>query len=619
MEANPGLPPDDLNLDDLEAEQVRAALTIERYERGRQARKEAEVRRRARESNHQHRKQEYEAGGRLVIGAPLRSKVHRETLEVEGSNGIYRQSWSESGPLGILHDRKKQEEHRKQEVAAMAKLRRVRSIVECTCGGIFEAEDTICQDCGQPRPKDNETALRKAKVERLRRNAAGKADPDADEESVRVRQVSALEVGAEGSEAPSRSKRKRKIRGQEGIAADPAAREMAAEISGRVDGLEKQMMGLRVLVSRIPEHLKVILDTYLADIELDPGACNAKAARVHTPKHKTSQEPRQLLDGTLQQPESERSPGVAPAGRTIRESTEGPPPLKVASTPSRSPAVGSSSQRSGKGQIRTKATARRRLEKSPTSLVTALELDAEGSQDPLLASVKSGDEARALAILKRTHNDSVNLKDRKNRTVFHWAASRGLAQLSAALLNRHDFTVDNDRDTQGWTALHHGAASGSTAVVRVLLDHAQFSEIDAVDSDGHTALHVAAHQGHAEVCATLLEHQNFNGANVKDSMARTALHAAARNGHVEACRALLYYRRFSEVGAQDFSGYTALDYAAFKGHAEACKVLLLHPRFAEVASKAKGYEGLLALDLVSGEAGRVLQNALQQLRAAGQI
>mmetsp|Transcript_112991 Transcript_112991/g.205444 ORF Transcript_112991/g.205444 Transcript_112991/m.205444 type:complete len:628 (-) Transcript_112991:45-1928(-) len=583
--------------EDDEAARVKAAITIEKYERGRQSRMQAKDLKVAREVEMDN---EY---GQMVIGESLKAQPRRETIH--GSDGIYRQDWNESGPLGILHDRKKQEERRQLEVKTMAKDHGPRlGAMECTCGALFEPEDLVCQECGEPRSKENEAAQRKAKLAKLRLNATGR--DSVYEIALETHQAPAHDITAEtplSRSLSTRSKRKRK-NGQEGIAADPTAREMAAEISGRVDGLEKQLTGLRVLVNRIPEHLKVILDTYLSGLDLETLPRNAKAARNQASRE--AQDSRQLLD-VFGQPEKSRNDG------------EGPPPLKVRDAPSTRQEVGTVARRAGGRQASAKAPSRRQPEKKdPSPLPASDPPDAQSSEHPFTVAVKAGDEAKALAILRKERSP-VNEEDRKSRNAIHWAASRGLAQVCVALLNRHDFFMDNDKDIQGWTALHHAAAQGSVPVVRVLLDHTQFHEVDAVDVDGQTALHVAAHQGQAEACSALLEHPNFNAANQKDTMERTALHVAARHGHTEACRALLYYRRFSEVGAQDFSGYTALDYAAFKGHAETCKVLLMHPRFAEVASKAKGYEGLLAVDLVSGEAERVLESALQQLRAAGHI
>jgi len=106
----------------------------------------------------------------------------------------------------------------------------------------------------------------------------------------------------------------------------------------------------------------------------------------------------------------------------------------------------------------------------------------------------------------------VNAKSRFGRTVLHYAAWDGRADICKALIERPDFTEVNAKECYGRTALHCAALTGHADVCRLLLSHPGFTELEARDRIGNlTAVDLALRCGHAAALEALRETaSNYN-------------------------------------------------------------------------------------------------------------
>jgi len=123
----------------------------------------------------------------------------------------------------------------------------------------------------------------------------------------------------------------------------------------------------------------------------------------------------------------------------------------------------------------------------------------------------------------------VNEKDSKDRTVFHYIALRGHAELCAKLLERPDFQGCDLADKERSTALHLAAGNRHAGCVRAIIDSGRLTSINARDLNNRTALHLAALRADKECYEAIAAHEDCSP-EIPDRSGRSAAEYAAERG-----------------------------------------------------------------------------------------
>ena len=166
-------------------------------------------------------------------------------------------------------------------------------------------------------------------------------------------------------------------------------------------------------------------------------------------------------------------------------------------------------------------------------LVTASVAGAQAPKDTrLIAAIKSGDTATALALLQRKID--VNATEPDGTTALHWA-------------------VRNDDMTLAGRLIRAGA------------------NVKAANRYGVTPIAIACENGSAAAVGRLLE-AGVN-ANATGPLGETALHLCARTGKVEAAKVLLANGAMVDA-VESWRGQTPLMWATAQGHPEMMKALI---------------------------------------------
>ena len=181
----------------------------------------------------------------------------------------------------------------------------------------------------------------------------------------------------------------------------------------------------------------------------------------------------------------------------------------------------------------------------------------------------------------------VEVRDAKNLTPLHVAASRGKSDIAQLLI---DFGADvhGPTDDGEWSPLVFAAYRGHVEVARILLENGA-----GVTADDGNPIHFSGQRKHKELCRLLVEYGAVDGlieSNDADALAlfraaysydsdavekilcqrpllvaftdrdgRTALHEACTHGDTKTVRVLL--KHGADVNARDFSGQTPKDRA----------------------------------------------------------
>ncbi len=198
---------------------------------------------------------------------------------------------------------------------------------------------------------------------------------------------------------------------------------------------------------------------------------------------------------------------------------------------------------------------------------------------PVLQALDASDLKAAEEVLKKQPKLVTQKKGRKQRTVLHWAAMEGRADLVKLLLaagadiERPDWeaTANNGRKF-GNTPLHIAAKWGHSEVVAVLLKAG--AKIDPRENTRHlTPLHMAILWDQLDVVQQLLA----AGADTRitDGWKRNPLHLAVLAGSERLV--LLFLKRGADIEAQGTSSKkTPLHLAASQGHVNVAKLLIAH-------------------------------------------
>uniref|UniRef100_A0A0N5AQ99 ANK_REP_REGION domain-containing protein n=1 Tax=Syphacia muris TaxID=451379 RepID=A0A0N5AQ99_9BILA len=241
-----------------------------------------------------------------------------------------------------------------------------------------------------------------------------------------------------------------------------------------------------------------------------------------------------------------------------------------------------------------------------------MRLVKNGKQSLLTARDKNGRTALHLAVL--TSNNPVievllnelqcqsETFDNEGRTPLHYAAHRGLLEVTKMLLDAKARNVT--RDIFGVTPAHYAAAEGHREILDLLLRRPNPQEVydkdrrsclvwaivkrqvetvkyllenfnyDSNDRDkyGYTAVHHAAHVGSTEIIKTLFKCRNRYDINSIDNNRATPLHIAAGRGLTDVVRYLITLGAVRE--SEDFLNRTPMFYACFGGQAYTLKVML---------------------------------------------
>jgi len=115
---------------------------------------------------------------------------------------------------------------------------------------------------------------------------------------------------------------------------------------------------------------------------------------------------------------------------------------------------------------------------------------ATNASPAIAEAARDGDLERVRTLLAQRNDVNIPLGD--GMTALHWAAERGDAAMTAALLKAGAKVTPVTRNG-GYTPLHIAARAGNGAVVQALLT--QGADVKAVTATGVTALHLAAQSG----------------------------------------------------------------------------------------------------------------------------
>lgn len=220
---------------------------------------------------------------------------------------------------------------------------------------------------------------------------------------------------------------------------------------------------------------------------------------------------------------------------------------------------------------------------------------------PIFAPTFHGDVVTVRKLLK-SDNSLVCVRDAKNLTPMHVAASRGQHKVLQLLL---DFGADvqGPSDKDQWTPVVFASYRGHLAAVEVLVDNGA----GLTEKDGNP-IHFAGQRKHKDICRLLVEHGAIDGlirsknpdvlalfraaysydpesvgeilarhpklANSKDKHGRTPLHEACTQGDSKTVRQLL--KAGADLSIKDKSGQTAYDRAKSHRQRNVIKILDQH-------------------------------------------
>lgn len=169
-------------------------------------------------------------------------------------------------------------------------------------------------------------------------------------------------------------------------------------------------------------------------------------------------------------------------------------------------------------------------------------------------------------LLKRRH--MANLPDKDGRTLLHYAAWFGEADLIAELLANDDIQV-NLPDERGQTPLHLASFHGRAAAVAQLLKH-NGVDVNLVDRDGKAPLRLGVFS--PDVVAEFIRHEDVN-VNQQEQDGRTPLHHAVELDMYKSVAELLKHKE-TQVNLSDTNGWTPIALAGYHRSGRAAGELL---------------------------------------------
>lgn len=220
---------------------------------------------------------------------------------------------------------------------------------------------------------------------------------------------------------------------------------------------------------------------------------------------------------------------------------------------------------------------------------------------PIFAPSFHGDVSSVRKLLKKDPS-LINIRNAKNLTPLHVAASRGQSAVAQLLLD-YGANVQGPSDESEWTPLVFAAYRGHAEVAKVLIENGA-----GVTAEDGNPIHYAGQRKHKDICRLLVEQgaidnllnsddpdvqglfrasYSYDSETVKQILARrpelvdrrdkngrTALHEACTHGDTKTVRALLKYD--ADVTIQDANGQTPADRAAAHNQHAVTKILDKH-------------------------------------------
>ncbi|WP_197138368.1 ankyrin repeat domain-containing protein [Crateriforma conspicua] len=220
---------------------------------------------------------------------------------------------------------------------------------------------------------------------------------------------------------------------------------------------------------------------------------------------------------------------------------------------------------------------------------------------PIFAPTFHGDVATVRRLLKED-STIVTVRDAKNLTPLHVAASRGQSRVAQLLID-HGANVHGPTAADKWTPLVFASYRGHYKVAKVLVDNGA-----GVTADAGNPIHYSGQRKHKEICRLLVEHGAIDGlvksgdadvldlfraaysyetgmvneiltrrpelVDFKDKNGRTPLHEACTHGDTKTVRALL--KCGADVTIRDANGETPADRAESHNQHAVTKVIDKH-------------------------------------------
>ncbi|KAJ0080928.1 hypothetical protein Patl1_11988 [Pistacia atlantica] len=124
----------------------------------------------------------------------------------------------------------------------------------------------------------------------------------------------------------------------------------------------------------------------------------------------------------------------------------------------------------------------------------------------------------------------IKVKDEKQRTALHLAASAGDLEVVSYLIEKFDSALV-ERDSSGFLPIHMAAIEGQVAVIEELLSSYPHPEL-MLTANLQNLLHVAAKSGKLNVLSYVFRNHDLEMLkNQRDKGGNTRLHLATINWH----------------------------------------------------------------------------------------
>jgi serine/threonine-protein phosphatase 6 regulatory ankyrin repeat subunit B len=226
-------------------------------------------------------------------------------------------------------------------------------------------------------------------------------------------------------------------------------------------------------------------------------------------------------------------------------------------------------------------------------------------------SVASRSHLKITQCLIERGGANIDIKDKRGRTVLHYASSNSCIPLVRYLMERGaaGAMIDSVVDRDGMTPFHVASQGGCVGMMTFLVQ-ACGANVNATYLGGKTALHQASQRGGLRLLTCLVQTCGTN-VNAKDDDGVTALHYACKLNSIHIVQ-FLVESGGADIHVTDANGLTALHHACSSSGTIGCinKACLLIKAGANAA--ATNVHGCLVLHVASSR-GRGLLNLVRLL------